>query len=144
MTAQMPERLIFEGQVTSMACCPDLPERHPRIIEIGSAAIESTGCYRGYEGTWEIKDGRFYLVALRGLFQLRGEQPLLADWFSGTLRIPKGEVLQYVRLGFHPGMCEEEVHVKIERGKVMASRVIDNRGRKFDEWWESLRGDDWG
>lgn len=116
MTAQIHERLIFDGEETSMAFCPPLPKGHSRIIEIDpDKALFSTACWRGYQGTWEIKDGQFYLVGLGGRFRLQGEEPLLADWFSGVLRIPRGEMLQYVHMGFG-SVFEEEVHVKIVRG----------------------------
>jgi len=147
MTAQTHELLIFEGEETSMAFCPPLPEKHPRIIEIHPGPflaptdklrdedreLFSTACWRAYQGTWEIKDGRFFLIGLRGRFHLQGEEPLLADWFSGVIRIPKGKMLLYVHMGFG-SVYEQEVHVKIERGLVMKSRVIDNRNKKHNEW----------
>src|SRR4051812_9271097 len=105
-----------------MACCPPLPERHSRIVvadpreaardEVmgppGCAAFSSpvhsiffsTGCWRGYIGTWEIKDGRFFLVGLRGIYKLLGKEPIFADWFTGVLKIPRGEVLHYVHGDF--------------------------------------------
>jgi len=134
-----------------MAFCPPLPEKHPRIIEIDPDKAEhdeadfiqfSTACWRGYQGTWEIKNGQFYLVGLRGRLRLQGKEPLLADWFSGVLRIPSGEILQYVHMGFG-SVFEEEVHVKIVSGKVVALRVINNRGKKHNEWelsWRNLPG----
>jgi hypothetical protein len=151
MTAQVHEGLIFNGERSSMAFCPPLPERHPRIIspdpgeaprDLTDFILGSTACWRGYQGTWEVKDGHFYLVALRGRFQLAPGEPLLADWFTGVIRIPRGELLQYVHMGFG-SVYEEEVHVKIERGTVVASRTIDNRGKEHDQWqlgWENLPG----
>jgi hypothetical protein len=147
MTAQLHERLIFNGEETSMAFCPPLPDKHPRILsaDSGEAArdetdfiLYSTACWRCYQGTWEIKDGRFYLVALRGRFRLSPGEPLLADWFTGVIRIPRGKLLQYVHMGFG-SVYEEEVHVKIERGVVVASRTIDNRGKEHDPWKLGLR-----
>jgi hypothetical protein len=151
MTAQVHEGLIFDGEEMSMAFCPPLPEKHPRIIPVdpddpkraeSDFILFSTACWRRYQGTWEIKDGRFYLVALRGRFRLAPGGPLLADWFTGVIRIPRGELLQYVHMGFG-SVYEEEVHVKIERGVVVASRTIDNRGKEHDRWrlgWENLPG----
>lgn len=151
MTAQMHERLILDGEETSMAFCPPLPKGHPRIFEPrpGEDSTDpahfvpcGTACWRGYLGAWEIKDGRFYLVALRGRFQLRQGDPLLADWFTGVLRVPKGEVLQYVHMGFG-SVHEEEVHIKIENGVVVTTRVVDNRGKVYDESeieWRNLPG----
>jgi hypothetical protein len=142
MTAQIHNRLIFDGQDTSMAFCPPLPEGHARVVEVDldkedrddpDAILSSTSCWRGYHGTWEIKSGRFYLVGLRGRFRLLGDEPLLADSFSGVLRIPRGEMLQYVHMGFGP-VFEDEVHVKIARGEATATRVFDNRGKSDDTW----------
>lgn len=147
MTAQIHEELIFDGEETSMAFCPPLPEKDPRIVELDpaeaarddeSVMLFSTACWRGYQGTWEIRDGRFFLTALRGRFRLQGEGPILADWFSGVLRIPKGEILHYVHMGFG-SVHEQEIHVKVEKGVVTATRIIDNRGKHFDEWELGLR-----
>lgn len=152
MTAQIPERLILNGEQTSMTFCPPLPIGHPRIIETDLQAgtvnkedshiLYSTACWRQYQGSWEIKDGYFYLIGLRGRFQLSGDDPLLADWFTGVIRIPRGEMLHYVHMGFG-SVFEQELHIKIERGVVVNSRVIDNRGRIFDErklGWKNLPG----
>lgn len=137
MTAQIHERLILNGEKTSMAFCPPLPAEHPRISEGDPDApnapgfLNTTACWRGYQGTWEIKDGHFYLVGIQGRFVLSEGEPLLADWFSGVLRIPRGELLQYVHMGFG-SVYEEEIHLKIVKGKVAATRVIDNREKSFD------------
>lgn len=141
MTAQMHERLIIDGAETSMAFCPPLPEGHARLIAVdpsaapdpqSSSILYSTACWRQYQGTWEIKDARFYLTAVRGRFRLEGSEPLLADWFTGVLRIPRGRMLRYIHMGFG-SIFEEELHIKIERGAVVSSRVLDNRGRENDD-----------
>jgi hypothetical protein len=153
MTAQIHEQLIYNGDQTSMAFCPPLPENNPCIRELSDEEIErgeggggpfifSTACWRQYVGTWEIKDGRFYLVGIEGRYRLEGDEPLFADWFTGVLRIPRGEMLQYVHMGYG-SVFEEEVHVKVEQGVVTETKVIDNRGKKHDEWrlgWENLPG----
>jgi hypothetical protein len=142
MTAQIHERLIFGGEEMSMAFCPPLPNNHPRIAELDSEEMDaqdfpdilrSTACWRQYLGTWEIKDGLFYLVDITGRYRLANGDPILADWFTGVLRIPRGEELLYVHMGFGT-VYEEEIHVKIEKGKVIRSRVIDNCGKTFSVW----------
>ena len=138
MTAQACENLIIDGEETSMAFCPPVPFDDPRIVEVDEDDVKendsfvfSTACWRGYIGTWEIKDGRFFLNGLRGRFKLTVDEPIFADWFTGVLRIPRGERLQYVHMGFG-SVYEEELHIKIEEGRVITSRVIDNRGKKID------------
>lgn len=147
MTAQFHENLILNGEETSMAFCPDLPEGHPRLLDRHAEGLPgddddvdcySTACWRGYIGTWEIKDGKFYLRRLQGRYRLRGEDPLFADWFSGVLRIPRGERLLYVHMGFG-SVYEEDVLVKIEKGAVVSTRVIDNRGKTHDQWDLAMR-----
>lgn len=152
MTAQIPELLILNEEETSMTFCPSLPVGHPRVVEAStdpnereegdSFILYSTACWRQYRGTWEIKDGKFYLVSLQGRFRLLGEEPLLADWFTGVIRIPRGEMLQYVHMGFG-SVFAQELHIKIEQGVVVNERVIDNRGKEFDGGelgWRNLPG----
>ena len=140
MTAQFHQLLILNGEETSMAFYPLFPENHPRIIRVSDEeALESnplvfsTACWRGYVGTWEIKTDQFYLIQLTGRYHLSGSEPVFADWFSGVVRIARGEILQYVHMGFG-SVFEEELHIKIENGKVVKSQVIDNRGKQFDPW----------
>ena len=139
MTAQVPETLIIDGKRTSMAFCPPIPDS-PDIItlvpaEEVSAAIRagkiksivcSTACWRGYIGTWEIKDGKFFLKKLVGCIKLAQRKPVHATWFTGVLRVPQGELLHYVHMGFG-SIYEKELHIKIEAGVVTKQRVIDNR-----------------
>jgi hypothetical protein len=141
MTAQLREVLIYEGQQTSMATTPPLPEANARITplepvkadsENTSTILFSTACWRRYQGTWEIKDGRLYLTRLRGIYQLQGSEPLPADWYSGVLRVPRGELLKYVHMGFE-SVYEEDLLIFISNGRVTGARVINNRGRQNED-----------
>ncbi len=144
MTAQVHERLIYEGRELSMTFCPPLPEGDPRLQvrpedEMADCApiIFSTACWRGYIATWEIKDGKFYLVDIEGRYTLATDAPILADWFSGVLRIPQGDILHYVHMGF-ASIYERELLVTVEKGVVVETRVVDNRGQNVgpsaEEW----------
>lgn len=149
MTAQVHEGLILDGKETSMAFCPPLPKDESRIIVLsddeikdGGGIIFSTACWRQYIGTWEIKDNKFYLINLEGRYRLKDDTPIIADWFTGTLRIPQGEMLHYVHMGYG-SVFEQELHVKIENGRVTKSRTIDNKNKDISErdlGWENLPG----
>jgi hypothetical protein len=148
MTAQIHEVLFIDGEQMSMAFCPPVPLEHPRIVaedleaaatrSPGSRILFSTACWRGYQGTWKIEDGRFSLVKLEGRYRLDGADPLFADWFTGVLRVPRGEQLRYVHMGFGT-VYEMEIHIKIDHGTVVASRTIDNRGKQHDSHELALR-----
>lgn len=148
MTAQVHENLILDGQKTSMAFCPPLPENDSRVVELKDDEIDdsniifSTACWRQYVGTWEIKDNKFYLVNLEGKFKLAEKTPIFANWFTGTLRIPQGEMLHYVHMGYG-SVYEHEMHIKIENGIVTKSKTVDNRNKDVNEselGWKNLPG----
>lgn len=107
-----------------------------------SSFIYSTACWRAYLATWELKNGLFYLRNVTGRFRPAFNQPILADWFTGVLRVKSGEELCYVHMGFGT-VTEYETHIAIEAGREIGRRSIDNRGRTYD-WkvlgWRNLPG----
>jgi hypothetical protein len=142
MTAQAHEILILNGEKTSMDYCPPLPNNDSRIVELKDDSeieknsrndniILSTACWRNYIGTWEVKNNKLYLVSIYGRFKLK-ESPIFADWFTGVINIPQGEVLHYIHMGFAT-VYEREQHIKIENGVVMESTIINNSNKKVDE-----------
>jgi hypothetical protein len=153
MTAQFHENLILEGEKTTMAFCPPIPIDHPGVRVLDAEEMQegiragvipnivfSTACWREYIGTWELRDGKFYLNEVQGRFRIN--EPLFADWFTGVLRIPTGNRLHYVHMGFG-SVYEFETHIKIENGLVMEERHIDNRGKDVNSWelgWKNLPG----
>jgi hypothetical protein len=155
MTAQAHENLIYEGEETSMASCPPLPPSHPRVVALAPSELQSrkdlpsivgsTACWRGYIGSWEIRGGRLYLTHIQGRYEMLGDEPILADWFSGVLCIPRGELLRYVHMGFE-SVYEQDLFVRVEGGGVVESWTVDNRGRAAVEaeggarWWRKLFG----
>jgi len=145
MTAQIHEKLIIDGKAYTMAFCPPLPPDSSEIVEVESSIVRkdvkdqklprtifSTACWRGYIGTWEIKDKKLYLNEIVGRYRKLGNQPLFADWFSGVLRIPSGKIIQHVHMGFG-SVFEKELHIKIEKGIAIKQREIDNSSKDIDK-----------
>ena len=60
------------------------------IIEEESALefLKSSACRRRWQGIWEVIGERLYIRSLYGRFNLIGEGPLEATWFSGVIHIP--------------------------------------------------------
>ena len=125
MTAQVHEMIIIDGKKTSMAFCPPLPIDDPRIKKASQNVISSS-CWRGYIGSWEIKSNQFFLTGLSGKYELCENVPVFAEWFSGTLVVPEGEMLEYVHGGFAT-VFEREQRINIENGVIVSSFTIDNR-----------------
>ena len=139
-TAQIPERITYEGEPGSLFTNPLEPyftKDNPRP----EFAAPHTACWRGYIGSWEIREGALYLTDLNAWMRdssgkaapvgfeavFPGKRaPLKADWFTGTLRIPRGKPLRYVHMGYQT-VYEKEVLLRIEAGMVVDRQRIDNR-----------------
>lgn len=132
MTAQVPERIIFNGQQASMSCCPPLPDHHASLVRLKDEQMDdvdgyilSTCCWREYVGTWELKDEKLYFVDVEGRYQWTGEAPLFADWVSASIRISEGECLKYVHMEF-ASIHERETYLTIEQGRVVNHRTVEH------------------
>ncbi len=64
-------------------------------------------------------------VPLTFLFPEAGDR-VAATWFSGELRVPRGERLQYEHMGFG-SVYEEDLILSIDRGRVTKREVMDRR-----------------
>ena len=135
MTAQFAEELLYEGEQTSM-CSTPLADYFAAGGRKPEFRRENTALWRGYVGSWEVVDGRLYLVGLRGtlidgteahlesVFPGQHER-VFADWFSGTVRIPQGRQVKYVHMGFL-STWERDLLVEFEHGIVRSTQVQHN------------------
>ena len=135
MTAQFAEVLIHEGESLSM-CSNPLEEYFSRGAMRPEFRSTSTALWRGYIGTWKIIDRRFYLIKLDGeledgrdvdLSTVFPEFPtrVFAHWYSGTIRIPQGERIEYVHMGYG-STYEKDLLIDIENGVVVKTHVRVN------------------
>jgi len=135
MTAQIGENLSYEGCSATMCSEPLGAYFELAGIAPGFQA-NCTALWRGYVGTWEITDGRLYLTGLDGTLN-DGSQATLATffpdypervfahWYSGTLRVPQGKLLDYVHGGYG-STYEDDLLISVEKGVVTRSAVRHN------------------
>lgn len=136
MTAQIAESLIYEGRAVSMCSTPlgdyfAFGGKQPNFD-----TRRCTALWRGYIGSWEILDGRLYIIGLQGESE-DGSQVTLTDvfpdfperafahWYSGTLRIPQGRQIEYVHMGFG-STFEADLFIEIERGVLVGTNLRHN------------------
>ena len=135
MTAQIGENLSYEGHATTMCSEPlgsyfTLAGVSPRFAE------NCTALWRGYVGSWEIRDDRLYLTGLEGTLQdgslatvatFFPDYPdrVFAHWYSGTLRVPQGKLLAYFHGGYG-STYEDDLLISIEKGVVTGTNVRHN------------------
>ena len=132
MTAQVLEKIRYQGKRMGLASTPPFPMDHPRIkihtdeefrVGVFDTMIGSTACWRGYIGSWSIRRGNLYLTKLEGRFRLEGKEAIFADWFSGDLHIPKGKMLDYIHMGFD-SVYEQEIILTVVDGVVTNTEEI--------------------
>jgi hypothetical protein len=116
----------------------------------------STCLWRGYVGLWEIRDYKLFLIRLgscedelaypfesaaslrkqgeertsidlRHIFPDR-EPPIFASWYSGRLRVPLGDQLLYVHMGWGSWHRGERI-IHLRRGHVIRERYVDHTAR---------------
>jgi len=133
MTAQSHERLIFNGEATSMATEP-LSQYLQNRNDI-KFYMPSTNFWRGYYGNWEIKDSKLHLIDLKAYIEgyeevglnylFPGKKEVFANWFNGEIRIPQGEMLQYVHSGY-ASLYDSDLFLVFENGILVTQYEVDN------------------
>lgn len=143
MTAQISEKVAYEGTAYNMNSEPlrsvlsRKKNRHLRFMP------RSTACRRGYVGLWEIVEDRLYLKSFTtklrdgtpfGMAELFPDepQPVFAQWYTGVLTLPYGELLKYVHSGYE-SIHEFSLHLKVENGCIVYKVVQKNEPPPRDE-----------
>lgn len=135
MTAQFPEKIIYQVKMHGMASEP----LHYYLRELEEPIKTSgvnTACWRGYIGTWELRDNKLYLIDLKtknsegmdvGIeYVFPGKQEVFADWYSGEIRIPQGQLLSYVHR-FYDSVYERDILLMFGNGCLVNTRTVDNK-----------------
>lgn len=139
-TAQEPDLLIYKGKTESILANPleqYFESGHPRPA--GHMEATCSAIWRGYVATWKIDNDKLYLIRvvegscsddapeipLAKIFPDK-KAPIFADWYSGTLIIPKGKTINYVHMGYE-STYENELHITIKDGRVQGTAKVDNR-----------------
>ena len=138
MTAQAAEVLIYKGEKLSL-CTNPLGSYLEEVSSPIKFRATSTALWRGYIGTWTIEGGRLYLVKLRGYINKNDDvdevglsflfpdypDGVFAHWYSGELRCPMGELLNYVHGGYG-STYEQDLFIEIDKGVVVSERLVGN------------------
>ena len=133
MTTQAGDILSYNGEKTTIATEP-LKSYLDTRSDVGFI-FKSTGLVRGYIGTWEIKNNQLYLISLLGFvdnnkkvdlsYLFPNKTEVFADWFSGDIRIPEGELLKKINLGY-ASVFEKDRILSFKEGIIIGETVKDN------------------
>lgn len=153
-TAQIPDFLIYKGDTLSIYANPlesyfDSISRPDSIFE--KFGYNSTACWRGYIGYWELRNDSLFLVELRGdstkidlslIFKDRNtDNEIFADWVNYPINNPYGELIHYEHMGY-ASIYEFERDFIIKKGILIEIKEYDNsksRKSKFTEKPELIK-----
>ena len=125
MTTQVKERIIIDGEKYPLLNALSLPEDDTKIKQKEGPISTRSSCWRGYVGTWEIKDNKLYLIDFSsGKYDVLVNLPILADWISGTAKVATGEVK--ASSSWDIETYETETHLTFENGLVVKTKNIKN------------------
>ena len=125
MTTQVKERIIIDGEKYPLLNALSLPEDDTKIKQKEGPISTRSSCWRGYVGTWEIKDDKLYLIDFSsGKYDVLVNLPILADWISGTAKVATGEVK--ASSSWDIETYETETHLTFENGLVVKTKNIKN------------------
>lgn len=132
MTVQVPDKLRYNGAELLIRGFP-LPDSKLKETPLRPNGSLNSGCWRGYVGQWEIKDGSLYLtsmdlqgfekMAFKDIFKEATDKGLKADWYDGKLICDAGEVIRYEPYSV---IFARTVMFDIESGDVVSEETIIN------------------
>jgi hypothetical protein len=136
MTAQAHEELVYNGEVVGM-CTTPLDDYFELINSQPVFLADCTALWRGYIGEWLIENQRLYLTGIKNAKLFNGEEgtvrtlfsdsdgKVFAYWFTGSIRIPRGEMIAYHHIGF-ASVYERDEYLEIKDGVLIGRRLEEN------------------
>ncbi len=131
-TTQYPDILVDGNDTVAIFCNPleqYLDKKNKRKFCSEKLNWTSTACYRGYQAIWTIQNDSLFLLKVRigcgesedKYFDLKKEfktdKKVFANWFTGEINSPRGDLLQYVHDGY-ASIFEKEKIFYLSNGKI--------------------------
>lgn len=144
-TAQAPDRLRIDGEDHALNTNP--LDAHLASIgwTVPEGVIVSSANWRGHIAYWEIAGDRLVLTDVTIMVSGDGPQgyvlkslmaelfpstqgPVVADWYSGALIVPEGEITDYVHMGY------ESTYERYRLLRVAAGKVVEHLHLSAEEF----------
>lgn len=160
-TPQLSDILILGGEEVGLFSNPLKPLIDSERIKLPEPDEVWTNNWRGYVATWQITDDQLSLtkvtVLLRPKDSEEGEPAVptdvfpqlfdnqttvFADWFTGVLLVPRGDLVSYVHMGYS-SLYEKYTILQIDKGRVVSRQELDAtqymefRNERFAAYLES-------
>ncbi len=138
MTIQIKDRIYLDGKLYELLSTP-LESFLEARFNMPKLRGRNSNCWRGYVASWRIRNNVLFLtgfqqVSPRIVFntnEIITSTKLVAEWYTGILRIPVGYVIHHYSNDVP--LHEKEIHIYVESGLVMNHEVIHNKYVPSDE-----------
>ncbi|MCF8222307.1 MAG: hypothetical protein K9J25_04110 [Bacteroidales bacterium] len=141
MTAQATDIIIYRGEKSRLCNNPLEQLWKFEKFERPDFNLRSTGNWRGYIATWEIKYDNLYLVGIKeddpefpreliDFFPETRGKPVKAWWYTGKLRIVRGKIVNYIHGGYGSSY-EKEIYLIVRSGKVKDRHIKNFKEEDF-------------
>lgn len=144
-TAQIPDRILIDGQDYALQTNPLESWLAASEWKPPEEATISSANWRGYTASWEITEGQLVLrdVTIQVVADGSGDYapqsilgdlfpstaaPVVADWYSGALIVPDGQMTRYVHMGY--GSSYERYQVL----RIAGGRVVEHLKLSAEEF----------
>jgi len=148
-TAQEPDEIQIDGELLDLETNPLRVMIRTGAITIPKADQTWSSNWRGYTSKWELRGDQLLLRSINVLLRptgsdkdakpvrtdvlasvFPGKSEVLAKWYSGTLVLPRGKVINYVHMGY--GSTHERYTILHFKLGVLTSRK-DFDSSQFEE-----------
>jgi hypothetical protein len=151
---QQPDQLVIGRKEYSIGPIT-LPNNHP-MITLKAGLTEGYWVFsdtiRGYIGTWQITGDCLELVSLDDKYNLLSDRPVLASWFTGSIRCETGDVFAtmptyhfsyyfYDRISTYHIIEGRVVRVTVSDDRAWHERMINKGHQQPDEKWPVIQAD---
>ena len=135
MTRQSSERLIYKGQEYGIVTQP-LDSFRMKMEKNPILFPPDTACWRGYRGTWEVRENKLFLIKLKaytanhGIHGVElffpGQKEVFAEWFTGEIQAPYGETGEVMQT-MYQSIYGKDLFLDIREGVLVGARVVVNK-----------------
>jgi hypothetical protein len=135
-TAQFGDLLIISKDTFEINSNPlegYFDKKGTRTINGEEMQGSCTVLWRGYVATWKLQNDSLFLVRIQKDYCGKnpidldvkkefGTSNVFANWVNYTIIQPKGQLIQYVHMGYM-SIYEQEVYYKFENGKIKNTEI---------------------
>jgi len=138
MTAQIKERLYIDDIEYGIATEPLQPYINNLNYKL-KFLIDTTACWRGYIGEWQLIEDKLFLKAINGIiyneideaevvdinYLFPNQDKVFANWYTGIIRVPDGNIIKHVHGGYLT-QHERDLFLKFKKGNLIDFDYKDN------------------